>query len=177
MWYEPAVQDEQALYTELYTLNHERIARLCRMLMHDSGRAEEVCQDVFLKLLIQLRSESRNMDWPRWLTRVAVNACRDLHRASWWKVWQGRSVELVEEAHASREAGPEHEAVRRDEQKRLRRAFQGLSARQREIFVLRHFEGWQTNEVAELLGLSSGTVKQHLFRAVRRMRATLGDPT
>jgi DNA-directed RNA polymerase specialized sigma24 family protein len=41
--------------------------------------------------------------------------------------------------------------------------------------VLRHVEDWSGPEIAAALGLSAGTVKRHLFRAVHRMRAILGD--
>ena len=68
---------------------------------------------------------------------------------------------------------------RRDQQKRslqvrLWQAFQALPARQREVFALRYVEGWSTAAVAEALGLTVGSVKRHLFRAVRRLRQTLG---
>jgi RNA polymerase sigma-70 factor (ECF subfamily) len=45
-----------------------------------------------------------------------------------------------------------------------------LSARQREVFVLREIEGWSTEEVASTLGVSDGTVKRHLFRALLHLR-------
>jgi len=40
---------------------------------------------------------------------------------------------------------------------------------------LRYLEGWSTDEVASILGLTNSSVKQHLFRAVRRLRKSLGD--
>ena len=57
------------------------------------------------------------------------------------------------------------------------RVFHRLSARQQEVFALRQLEGWSTDEVAETLGLSSGSVKRHLFRATHQLRAALkGTP-
>ena len=52
-------------------------------------------------------------------------------------------------------------------------AFRGLPARQREVFALRYLEGCSTEETAQTLGLSTGSVKTHLFRAVHHMRASL----
>jgi len=68
----------------------------------------------------------------------------------------------------------EDEALKREWQARLWRAFQALPARQREVFALRYVEGWSTAAVAEALGLTAGSVKRHLFRAVRRLQQTLG---
>jgi RNA polymerase sigma factor (sigma-70 family) len=68
----------------------------------------------------------------------------------------------------------EDEALNREWQVRLWQAFQALPARQREVFALRYVEGWSTAVVAETLGLTVGSVKRHLFRAVRRLRQTLG---
>jgi RNA polymerase sigma factor (sigma-70 family) len=68
----------------------------------------------------------------------------------------------------------EDEALKREWQVRLWQAFQALPARQREVFALRYIEGWSTAVVAEALGLTAGSVKRHLFRAVRRLRQALG---
>ena len=64
--------------------------------------------------------------------------------------------------------------LKREWQVRLWQAFQALAARQREGFGLRYLEGWSTAAVAEALDLTVGSVKRHLFRAVRRLRRTLG---
>jgi RNA polymerase sigma factor (sigma-70 family) len=58
---------------------------------------------------------------------------------------------------------------------RIAAAFQRLSARQREVFALRYIEGMSTHEVAGTLDLSEGSVKRHLFRAVKYLRGALGE--
>src|SRR5437667_440079 len=68
---------------------------------------------------------------------------------------------------------PEEAALGREERQRIWRIFRRLSARQQEVFALRQLEGWSTDEVAETLGLSSGSVKRHLFRATHQLRAAL----
>ncbi len=69
---------------------------------------------------------------------------------------------------------PEEEALSREVRGRIWQAFRELPSRQQEVFVLRYLEGWSTAAVAEALGLSAGSVKQHLFRAVHRLRAEIG---
>src|SRR6266478_2504161 len=103
------------------------------MLLANPDDAEEVGQEVFLKLFQACQTETRPMQWGPWLTRVAVNACRDRRRSGWWKLWRESSVELQEGSITSAEPSPE----------------------------------------AQALGLSPGTVKRHLFRAIRHLRAAL----
>jgi RNA polymerase sigma-70 factor (ECF subfamily) len=70
---------------------------------------------------------------------------------------------------------PEREAIGGEVRDRVWAVFQRLPARQREVVALRHFEGWSTEEIASSLGVTSGSVKRHLFRAVQRLRAALGE--
>jgi RNA polymerase sigma-70 factor (ECF subfamily) len=70
---------------------------------------------------------------------------------------------------------PEDEALSAERRLQIWRAFRKLSARQQEVFALRYLEGWSTEAVADSLGLSVGSVKQHLFRAVRHLRAVMGE--
>jgi RNA polymerase sigma-70 factor, ECF subfamily len=69
---------------------------------------------------------------------------------------------------------PEEETVSREERERIWHYFRALSPRQQEVFALRYVEGWSGEKVAEILGITPGSVKRHLFRAVRRMRDALG---
>lgn len=69
---------------------------------------------------------------------------------------------------------PEETTVSREERERIWHFFRELSGRQQEVLVLRYVEGWSGEEVAEMLGLTSGSVKRHLFRAVHQMRKSLG---
>ena len=158
----------------LYRAQHGRVRSLCRLLLADHHEAEEVCQEVFVKLFEQRAAPPAP---ERWLTRVAVNACRDRRRAGWWRRWRERGRELVETEHVARGPTPEEAALGLEERQRIWRVYRRLSPRQQEVFALRQLEGWSTDEVAETLGLSSGSVKRHLFRATHQLRAALkGTP-
>jgi RNA polymerase sigma-70 factor, ECF subfamily len=60
-------------------------------------------------------------------------------------------------------------------QQRLASALDRLSARQRAVFTLRHFEERSMEEIGDILGLDTGTVKAHMFRAVSKLRDELRD--
>ena len=163
-------------YDDLYRQHCARVLRLCRLLLSDLHEAEEVTQEVFLKLLREYRIDTRGIQWGPWLTRVAVNACRDRRRSGWWKWWRERHEEFEDESLPGKGLTPEDEVLNQEKRRRIWMSFRTLSARQQEVFVLRHVEGWSTEEVADTLGLSAGSIKRHLFRAVRQMRRSLGGP-
>jgi len=183
---------QQTDYERLYDTHYRRVLQLCRVLLSDAHEAEDVTQEVFLKLYRACQAQPREIAWGPWLTRVAVNACHDRRRSGWWKWWRGahhmtrdRSAsDTTEEREAwdglSPQAGgrtPEDEALSAERRLQIWRAFRQLSLRQQEVFALRYLEGWSTEAVAATLGLSVGSVKQHLFRAVHRLRAVMGEET
>jgi len=160
-------------YDELYRTHHGRVLRLCRLLLSDPDEANDVTQEVFIKLFQAQQTEERSMAWPAWLTRVAVNACRDRRRSGWWKWWRERHTEYVETNYAGPAPTPEQAALSNEKRRAIWEALRELSDRQQEVFVLRQLEGWSTEDVAETLGLSVGSIKRHLYRAVHQMRKAL----
>lgn len=168
-----ALANEQADYEQLYYAHRARVLRLCHLLLGDPDEAQEVSQEVFLKLHRALLADGAPINWGPWLKTVAVNACRDRRRSRWWR-WGRTSDAYVDNEHASSFLTPEQSALSQETRQRIWRAFNSLPGRQKEVFALRHLEGWSTEEVAGALQLSSGTVKRHLFRAVQHMRAALG---
>ena len=163
-------------YDDLYRAHSARVLRLCRLLLGDPDEAEDTGQEIFVKLFRAAeRPHDADMDWGPWLTRVAVHACHDRRRSRWWRRWWTVADVLDEDSIASPWRTPEGEVLGADQQRRIWRAFQCLAPRQREVFVLRHVEGWSTREVADALGLETGSVKRHLFRAVRHLRAALQE--
>jgi RNA polymerase sigma-70 factor (ECF subfamily) len=181
---------EQTHYENLYHTHYRRVLQLCRLLLTDAHEAEDVTQEVFLKLYRAWQAQPQEMAWGPWLTRVAVNACHDRRRSGWWKWWRG-AKHMPQHRFSSDDAGereiwdglpsqtddrtPEAEVLSAERRRHIWRAFRKLSLRQQEVFTLRYLEGWSTEAVADTLGLSVGSVKQHLFRAVHRLRAVTGE--
>jgi len=164
----------QAHCEALYRQHRARLVRLGRLVLGDQPEAEEVAQEVFLKLIRTYEGPVVPIDWAAWLTRVTINACRDRRRAGWW-AWsrRHRAPEMLELVDGG--ASPEQAAAGAEFGVLIAAAFQRLSARQREVFALRYIEGMSTHEVAGTLDLSEGSVKRHLFRAVKYLRGALGE--
>jgi RNA polymerase sigma factor (sigma-70 family) len=159
----------------LYRQHSARILRLGRLLLDDRHEAQDVAQEVFVKLLRAYPAADGGMQWGAWLAKVALNTCRDRRRAGWWRWGRGRARPVEGLDLADPQPGPERAAADAETRARVWEAFRRLPRRQREVAVLRYVEGCSTQEVADTLGLTPGTVKRHLFRAVRRLRTALGD--
>ena len=169
-----SIADCAEQFTDLYHAHHGRVLRLCRALLSDPDEAADVAQEIFAKLFRQWERSGNTIAWAPWLTRVTVNACRDRRRSGWWKWWREGHQEFSETEFSSPTFTPEQEALGRETRVEIWRCFRQLSPRQQEVFALRYLDEWSTEEVAGLLGLSSGSVKRHLYRAVQQMRHVLG---
>ncbi len=155
--------------------HHGRLRRLCELLLGDRAEAEEIVQDTFMMAHEASMGPAAPSDWPAWLTRVAVNACRDRRRAGWWMRFRRWTDRVEEMALPASDPDPAEAAAGAETRQQIWVAFRELPNRQREVFVLRHIEEYSTAEVAAALGLSPGSVKRHLFRAIRKLREALGD--
>lgn len=142
--------------------------------------AEEVVQEAFLRAYRSLdRFESR-ANFSTWLYRIGVNSALDLMRTR-QRHTQGRAdVDPSAEGPHSlqslpdeRQASPERAAYGVELQKKLEQALARLTPRERAAFVLRHFEGQSTVEIARALGLRSSAAKNTVFRAVQKLREAL----
>ena len=169
-----AVRTEEG-YRELYRTHYGRVFRLCRLLLADRHEAEDVAQEVFTILLREWERPERPMLWGAWLTRVTVNACHRRRRSRWWQWRKAAPEEFVEADFPSPQPSPEASAIDGETRRRILGVYQQLSRRQREVFVLRHVEGWPSRDVAQALGLNDGTVKRHLFRATQAFRKAMGE--
>ncbi len=169
-----AVPPWHAQYEALYREHSARVVRLCRWLLDDPQESQEVAQEVFVKLLREYRATERRVEWGAWLTRVALNACRDRRRSGWWRWGRAGQQGIADVQGIDTGPTPEGAALAGETRERIWRAFWRLPRRQREVFVLRHLEGCSTEDVAGALGVTTGSVKRHLFRAVQRLREALG---
>src|SRR5712691_4391181 len=163
------------------TSEQRRVYALCQRLLQDRDEADSATQDVFLKAYQALKREDAKelRDPARWITRIAVNTCLDRLRSHKWQFWRRRPSPEDERAilsmATSTAPGAEDRYFAGQITARLNAAFDRLSARQRAVFALRHFEDMSLEEIGNLLALDVGTVKAHMFRAVSKLREDLRD--
>jgi RNA polymerase sigma-70 factor (ECF subfamily) len=141
--------------------------------------AEDVVQETFLKAYRQLgRFESRS-SFGTWLHRIAMNCSVDLLRSRPRReqAEEAETLELIGADQATvtsaPPASPERLTASAQLGDRVRAAMERLTALERSVFVLRHFEGYSIEEIGRELGMRESATKHSVFRAVRKMRLAL----
>ena len=168
-----AQEGDPAAFGELYKEHVGRVHAICLRICADRARAEELTQDVFVRVwekLWSFRGESR---FSTWLYRLAVNVAIQSARTETKQRARFVTDQSAEELESSSRQPPRAELsleVRID----LERAVSALPPGARTVLVLRDIEGYKYKEVAELTGLALGTVKAQIHRARRLLRERLG---
>ncbi|RDB59318.1 sigma-70 family RNA polymerase sigma factor [Gordonibacter sp. 28C] len=131
--------------------------------------AEDVLQTVFLRLHQSGKRFRDDEHLKAWLLHVTVNCCHDLRRSPWHK----RRAELDDESMERLSAQPEAETgEERDDE--LEAALARLTVKQRTAVLLHYYEGYATDEIAQITGERPATVRSHLHRARKALKIDLG---
>jgi RNA polymerase sigma-70 factor (ECF subfamily) len=166
---------------ELLVKEHTaKIIGLAWKLVGNREEAEDLAQEAFLRLhrsLSTFRGESRIGTWLyRTTTRLAIDYLRRerIKRKLFFFRQDNDAPDPVELARDSRR-DQGRELLAQEAMHTLRKGLNRLSSRQQVIFTLRHYEGLTLKEIADHLGLETGTVKAHLHRAVTQLRLDMAD--
>ena len=160
--------DEDA-FRRLVELKRDKVFRVAYHHLGKPEDARQVAQSVFVRLWKNLGRYDDARPFDTWLYQITANAAIDHHRRA--KV---RSVERpLDEASAASRSG--EDPVEAGEVRRILAELVGLlSEKQRLAFVLREVEGLSTGEVAEALGSTESTVRNHIFQARKVLREEMG---
>ena len=166
-------------FSSIVATHRPQIFRFLLASTRDPDLAETLTQDCFLKAhrnWASFRGESSAMTW---LMRIAINLQKDHwrnRRMQFWRQTRTNAVDVDEASEwlPSHESSAETRLLAKEQVAQVWRAVKGLSGRQRTVFLLRHVEEMELAEIARATGLSEGTVKAHLSRALARVRAELG---
>ena len=172
----PLAEDSAAQeFANVVATHRPQIVRFLLASTRDMDLAETLTQECFLKAHRNwsgFRGESSPITW---LMRIAINLQKDHwrnRRIQFWRKMWSTAVDADEASEwlASGESSPEQQLLAREQVKRVWQAVEGLSARQKTIFLLRYVEEMEIAEIGKSIGLSEGTVKAHLSRALGRVR-------
>jgi RNA polymerase sigma-70 factor (ECF subfamily) len=165
-----AREGETAAFTELCERHRMRLWRIVRAFAAEPD-AEDLAQEAILRAYRALGQYSGEAPFGAWLCRIALNVARDHHRS----FWRRRVLLPGSPSAAGAEEGPEREAARREEARRVRRAVAALPAPQRTPVWLHYFEGFSLAEIARLEGAPEATVRSRVRAALRRLALALGE--
>ena len=153
-------------FDRVYAEHAPRLMAVCRRLMGDRVRAQEVLQTTFIRAWENADAFQPGTNLGAWLHRIAVNsALNELRRLRKWDA----EFDIADMQLAS----PANDATAGDLRDALERALPSLPPRSRVAFVLHDIEGYAPDEIAVQMDISAATVRVHLFKARRLLRAAL----
>jgi RNA polymerase sigma-70 factor (ECF subfamily) len=173
---------EAAAFDLLVTRYSADIYALLYRLTENAEEAADLTQETFLHALKAIKNFRGEADLKTWLFRIAVNESRNRFR--WWTrrrrettvsldASQGDGETPLSETFSSNSATPEENVLRREREKTLRQALQGLPEIFRQAVVLCDIEGFSYEEIAQTLGINIGTVKSRIARGREELRRKL----
>lgn len=157
--------DSSLYFAELYEKYATDVLRMCYFYLADRQKAEDVCQDVFVRL-ITTTPELQEGREKAWLLKVAMNRCRDLWRGAWLKrvVLGSPAFELV--------PAPDEYGQLADQQEMMA-AINQLPAMFKEVILLHYYQGYGISEIAEMMELPEGTISSRLSRGRKKLETIL----
>jgi len=178
-------QGDAGAFDEMVTRYWDRIYAMVNQLLRNSQDAEEVTQDAFIRAhrgLANFRGESA---FSTWLYQIATNLARNRYWY-WWRRKRDRSISFDQPVGADNETTiaelipaeletPGDATVTQELVDRIADGMEKLSPKHREILILRNIKNLSYEEIAEILGISVGTVKSRIARARESLRASLGE--
>jgi RNA polymerase sigma-70 factor (ECF subfamily) len=152
---------------ELFERHSAALLRFADRLLSDRTAAEEVTQEVFVKVITRAHQYDGRAEVASWLFAIAANACRDRRRRE--RRASVVPLEAIAEP-AQKGEGVESRLLSRERRAAVRQALSDLSEEQREALVLARYHGLPYSEIASVLGISVGAVKTRIFRAVETLK-------
>lgn len=157
---------------ELFERYAPSLLRFADRLLSDRATAEEVTQEVFVKVISRAHQYDGRADVSSWLFAIAANACRDRRRRD--RRAAVIPLEGLPDPPAKGE-GQEKRLMDRQQREAVRKALAYLSDEQREALVLARYHGMPYAEIASVLNISVGAVKTRIFRAVETLKARFSE--
>lgn len=167
-------------FEALVRLYRPKVFRFALSSLRDVDAAETVTQDCFLRAYQARERFRQDCSMHTWLMQIAVNLIRDHIRNRRFQFWRranrtATSVDVARHALADGARSPEAQALIQERVAGIWIAAERLPRRQRTVFLLRFVEDMDLLEIAVATGMKEGTVKTHLFRALRAVREHIGE--
>ncbi len=172
--------NDDAAYDELVRTYSASIFHVAYRMLGDTAEASDVVQEIFLKVFRNIDGFKGEAALKTWVFKIAFSEI--LNRLRWWKRrHRFATVSLDDGANGNGngyhvvDSGPTPEQVlqSKEQETAIQQALWKLSSDHRSIIVLRDIEGFSYNEIADVLGVSVGTVKSRLARARADLKKSL----
>jgi RNA polymerase sigma-70 factor (ECF subfamily) len=157
----------ESSFEDVYDRHYQNVFRTAYHLMKNRDDAKDITQEVFVRF-IQSRKTIRNHDGIKsWLHRVTVNCAIDLIKK------RGKKLPNTEESGQSKPRTPEEGCLQKETHYLLLRELDHLPEKQKQALILRFFEGCSISEIAKFVGLTNGSTRVTITRALLKLRKRL----
>ena len=173
-----AQQGDGAAFERLYRLHSRRVYALCLRMVGNTAEAEDLAQEAFLQLFRKIHTFRGESAFSTWLHRLAVNVVlMKLRKKQLAETSLEETTEPDEESGGPRKdiGGPDLLLSGSIDRVHLQRAVEQLPPGYRTVFVLHDVQGYEHNEIAEIMGCSIGNSKSQLHKARMRLRELLQE--
>lgn len=160
----------QAEFQEVIASRAYRWYSVCLKITRNRDLAEDAVQDALLSAWNKRHQFDRSARLDTWIHRIAVNAALQLLRKNRPGVWEPLETDVPDDVASLDDARAGQEL-----DKELALALEKLTEIERVCFVLKHLEQWRLKEIAEELNVGIGTIKQAIFRAVKKLRISMAN--
>ena len=174
---------DQDAFERLVQMYDHNVLRLASNLLRSPEDASDIYQEAFLRVYRNLHTFRFDCSFHTWLYRIVTNLCLDHLRKRKVRKEESTVVETVEGPIDRMEIVPEERAegnpqrnlISQQLNARIGEVLATLTARERVVFEMRHYQGMRLKAIGEVLGTTEEAAKNCLFRATQKMRAALGD--
>ena len=170
---EKACSGDLAAYQEFIRFYSPRVHAIAYQMVGNSIDAQDIAQEVFIRLYKSLRTYKPRFTFTTWLYRLTVNRSIDYLR----KHTRHRNISLEnfkdESLLMDSAPSPDRSLELNELKGAIQRISEGLTWKQRKVFVLRELQGFSTEEVAQILKCRVSTVRVHLSKARRHIKNAL----
>ena len=154
-------------FNEIVRKYQKQVYWVIRKMVQDHDEADDITQEVFIKVHTAIKDFREESNLFTWLYRIAVNySINHIKKA---KVKNTVSVELVVEQIESHDKRADEEIDEVTKRRILEEAIETLPAQQRAVFNMRYYDQLQYDEIADILGKSTGGIKANYFHAVKKI--------
>lgn len=151
------------------------IFRIALGYMHSKDDAEDIVQEVFIKVYQSIGNFKGKSEFYTWLYRITVNQCLNTiakrDRASFFTRTEDSILKILNVR--SQEKNPEEVLVKSEQDKLIRTAIESLPKQQKTAFILSRYEDLTQKEISNIMGISEGAVEQLLQRSRSNLNAKL----
>lgn len=170
-------------FEQLVRTYDQNVLRMALNLLHSQEDARDVYQEAFLRVYRNLAKFRFDCSFSTWLYRIVANLCLDQIRKRKVRKEEAAAIDteggelnrfqFVPERRA--DVDPQRQLMSSEVNTRVQEVLSRLTARERLVFEMRHYQGMRLRAIGDALGVTEEAAKNCLFRATQKMRAALGD--